>query len=191
MLQDEERGSRPCPVRGDGLTESFANASIKPASNTLRAWEDLNARQRAFLEAVYRADKREEAFQRSAFSRGLKSRPADEWRWMLFHSGHSPIPTRLLELRLLGLLDPGAGSTFAALERRGLLLTENRRARTRLGVRERLHVRLTTAGRKAARAGLGESGPKRLPPGASQHRSEHRLFVTPGDRRFYEEKRDE
>lgn len=48
------------------------------SSKALARWEELNERQRAYLEAVYRADQGEEEYQRSAFHRGWERRPADE-----------------------------------------------------------------------------------------------------------------
>ncbi len=113
-------GSRAKPGPAGGRT-----------SKALSRWLDLNERQRAYLEAVYRADQNEEAFQRSAWRRGWERRPADEWRWLLYHHEFSPIRAKLLRL---GLVDKGTGSTFAALEERGLLLTRHARERVGRGI---------------------------------------------------------
>jgi len=88
-------------------------------------WRELNDRQRAYLEAVYRADQDEEAWQRSAWSRGGRAAPTDEWRWILYGSTvFNETPLRIA-LKEKNLVDPGSGSTFAALAERGLLLTRH------------------------------------------------------------------
>lgn len=132
------------------------------------AWEALNDRQRAYLEAAYREDQRAEAFERSAFSHGLSRRPANEWRWIPYGS---PLVESSLQtaLKVRGLVDKGTGSTFVALRDRGLLLTCHRSVPVRVGKLagnvEVLDVRMTRKGRTVARAGLGEKTPKKLPPG--------------------------
>jgi len=129
----------------------------------LDAWRELNDRQRAYLEAVYRADPNEEAHERSTWSRGYERRPANEWRWIPYHSEFSQVRDKLLRLNLV---DAGTGSTFDALARRGLILTRTSPIGTYQGLVDLLYLRLTTTGRKVARAGLGEKPPVRSPPGS-------------------------
>ncbi len=138
------------------------------STKALTRWRELNDRQRAYLVAVYSADQAAEATERSAWSRGLERRPADEWRWLLYGS---PLVESPLQLALAAedLVDRGTGSTFAALADRGLLLTRHARMRVVLGGRagtvEVLYVRMTALGRKVARAGLGDKAPEKLPVG--------------------------
>ncbi len=131
-------------------------------------WGELNDRQRAYLEAVYRADQTAEAWERSAWSRGMERRPADEWRWILYGSPLVQSPLQLA-LATKDLVDKGTGSTFAALEGRGLLLTRHAMVRVviggRVGTVEVLYIRMSTPGRKVARTGLGEKAPEKLPAG--------------------------
>ncbi|MEW6638348.1 MAG: hypothetical protein AB1425_16210 [Actinomycetota bacterium] len=137
-------------------------------SEAAEAWEALGDRQRAYLEAAYREDQRAEDFERSAFSRGLSRRPADEWRWIPY--GSSLVGSFLqAALKVRGLVYKGTGSTFAALRDRGLLLTRHRSVPVRLGKLAGnagvLDVRMTRKGRGVARATLGEEAPKKPPPG--------------------------
>jgi hypothetical protein len=68
------------------------------------------------------------------------------------------------DLRRKGKHDPGAGSTLAVLERRGLVLVVHDEMFVPLvGMVPRIRVRVTTAGRAAARAGRGTTAPTRPP----------------------------
>lgn len=108
----------------------------------------LNERQRAYLLVAYDEDQyQEEAHRRPGLS------PPSVWRWMeygpvggrkLFGSG--PLRDTLQRLKLI---DAGAGSTWAALAERGLILLQYRA--TPLPRMSSLFVRMTTDGRKAAR----------------------------------------
>ena len=99
----------------------------------------------------------------------MRTPPALEWRWCDFAIkapatlvGYTSIQR---ELRDAGEHDPGAGSSQAALRRRGLVkVTEDLIHLPPLGRVPRVRVQLTTAGRAAARAGLGER-PRRLAKG--------------------------
>lgn len=122
-------------------------------------WDALNDRPRQYLEAIFRVDQAAERDESSRWSRGQTRRPADVWRWLPYDLASVGCPTPL-KRRLLreNLVDPGTGSTFSALARRGLILYEE-------GDGFMARIRLTTLGRKVARFGLGESAPKRLAPG--------------------------
>ncbi|ABW35086.1 hypothetical protein Dgeo_3045 (plasmid) [Deinococcus geothermalis DSM 11300] len=129
---------------------------------------ELNARQRLYLLAALKIDQRQEAHHSQAFARGDLSeaqRPASEWRWMPYgrwlHLWGTP-PTPLREEITRDEVDEGTGSTWAALERRGLIETQSREVRAG-GVKYHLqHVKLTVKGRKLARqlAGHGPAVPK-------------------------------
>src|SRR5918911_3531564 len=83
-------------------------------------WQELNPRQSAYLQALYDVDKAEEADRRRAAAGGSFSRtPASEWRWMMYGPVAPPSPLYQV-LRDAGLVDPGTGSTWSALEVRGL-----------------------------------------------------------------------
>ena len=153
---------------GSRKTGTRAGGEAAGATKAHARWSELNDRQRAYLEAVYRADQDAEAWERSAWSQGRERRPADVWRWLLYGS---PLVDSSLQLALAtsGLVDRGTGSTFAALEGRGLLLTRHARMHVVLGkwsgMVEVLYVRMTAPGRKVVRAGLGEKAPQKLPAG--------------------------
>ncbi len=69
-------------------------------------------------------------------------------------------------LKNAGIHDPGAGSSLAALERRGLLLVRHdMRYIPLLGNVSVVQVRMTTSGRAAVRAGLGTAAPRKTPKG--------------------------
>lgn len=151
------RGSgKVSTARGRGEQRAGSGSLV---SRDLTRWLDFNERQRAYLAAVYREDQQEEARQRSAWARGTKAAPAEEWRWVLYGS---PVvdETRLRSaLKEVRLVDRGAGSTFAALADRGLLLT--RKALVRVlqfvgatGDVEVLYARMTKKGRAAVRAAI-------------------------------------
>lgn len=130
----------------------------KHRGKALSRWLELNERQRIYLEAAYWEDQKEEAWQRSAWSRGWERRPADEWRWILYGSPLIDETPLRVALKTKGFVDAGTGSTFAALADRGLLLTRKASMQVRLGNRigdvEVLYVRMTTKGRAAVRAGV-------------------------------------
>ena len=84
-------------------------------------WQSLNARQQAYMRAIYQADQEVEAAERSRWSRGGRSREASAWRWMLYVNlnGHD-LPVKR-HLALTQQISEGTGSTLEALERRGLI----------------------------------------------------------------------
>ena len=101
-------------------------------------WDDLNERQQAYLTAIYKTDQEAEANENSRWHQGLQKRPADVWRWLRHettaYGGDSLLKARI---RKLEMLDPGTGSTYNALEARGLILCRyaNRRDEITLSVR--------------------------------------------------------
>src|SRR5437868_4923568 len=123
---------------------------------------DLNDRQRAYLLAIFETDQAVEADMRSIPYRPFQSRPkASEWRWLEYATGS--VPTALYKRLSRGkLIDQGTGSTFEALRARGLVLLRYER-----GVfgEEIPFIRLTTNGRRLARAWTGAKAHKAPPPG--------------------------
>jgi hypothetical protein len=144
----------------------------KHRGKALSRWLELNERQRIYLEAAYREDQKEEAWQRSAWSWGGRAAPADEWRWILYGSPLIDATPLRTALKTKDLVDAGTGSTFAALADRGLLLTRKAWMQVRLGNRigdvEVLYVRMTTKGRAAIRAGIEEPPPEGCLPGETK-----------------------
>lgn len=162
-VESDEVIHDPKAVPQKGHSESTqTEQTLKEPSNLApmpSAWQELNDRQRQYLEVIYRADTEAEAAEAASWKRGWKRRPADVWRWLPYNLTNLGSPTPL-KRRLLrcNLVDQGTGSTFDALARRGLILYEE-------GDGLMARIRLTTQGRKIARIGLGESAPKKLPTG--------------------------
>lgn len=127
-------------------------------------WEELNDRQRTYLDVLFRVDQNLEAEQRQRAARGqFTSAPARAWRRIDFNNPIGPV-RRALEAR--GVYDSGAGATLAALRKRGLIDTE-----TMPGVlQDQVSVWLTRAGRAAVRAGTGATTPARPPKGLLSER---------------------
>jgi hypothetical protein len=132
-----------------------------------QAWDQLNERQQAYLLAMYDADQATEADIASRRRRMQETPPASQWRWLLYAvKGGLADDTRIqATVRRQGKLDPGAGSSLAALRRRELVLVRDNLRNTILGVVEVVEARLTTAGRAAARAGRDEAPKRRTPSG--------------------------
>lgn len=123
-------------------------------------WQSLNKRQQDYLKAVYEIDQAQESNIKAAAARGFWNKtPASVWRWMPYNAADSAL---LLRITGLGYRDHGTGSTFAALERRGLILCRYERDVLGLPI---LFVQITKAGRKLVRDALGIQVPKALPPG--------------------------
>lgn len=130
---------------------------------------DLNERQRAYLTALYDCDQSEENARRARAARGdwFDRTPASEWRWMMY----GPVlPPSMLYMKLshAKLIDPGTGSTWQALEDRGLV--QCRYIPDALNITTLLQVKITPAGRKLIRAARGEQRPKALPKGQLKER---------------------
>jgi hypothetical protein len=124
------------------------------------SWGDLNKRQQTYLQAVYEVDQAQEANIKLGGARGRwKSTPASEWRWMPYNASGAALLRRIQEA---GYRDEGTGSTFAALERRGLVLCKYEPATLGGPI---LFVQITKAGRKLVREVLGFKATKALPVG--------------------------
>ncbi|MFD0352932.1 hypothetical protein ACFVHW_04170 [Streptomyces sp. NPDC127110] len=134
----------------------------KPSKSEL--WQALNDRQRLYLKAAFEEDQRAEA------RAGLDPRPAAEWRWLMYSIkapknlvGRSTIQ---YVVERQGQLDTGAGSSLAALRRRGLLeVRPTVVLLARLGAVDAVEVQLTRLGRAVTRAGLGIPPTTKIPTG--------------------------
>src|SRR6266852_403686 len=85
------------------------------------SWGDLNERQQEYLQAIFEVDQEQEADEHSMWTRGGRTRPAREWRWIEYGM-FDGMPTSLYsKLYLRNLIDEGTGSTFNALEARNLI----------------------------------------------------------------------
>ncbi|MEC3995172.1 hypothetical protein VSR01_17180 [Actinacidiphila sp. DG2A-62] len=121
-------------------------------SKAQTAWDRLNTRQRTYLEAIYHEDQAREEAHQAESARTWDSTPARVWRRLPLNSASSALARRL---RSKGVHDPGAGSTLTALATRGLVEVDHVP-----GVLSTIVcVRITPAGRAAARAGLGYGPP--------------------------------
>src|SRR5919202_1032824 len=96
--------------------------STVPRSDTaLAAWQALTDRQRAYLTCAYQVDQEREAAEGRAWARGGRRRPAAEWRWLRYGDEWGGASALLRRVQERGLADTGAGATWAALDRRGLI----------------------------------------------------------------------
>lgn len=131
-------------------------------SKHLNLWQELNERQQLTLTAIYHVDQKVESEEAARWRLGWEKRPAAVWRSLRYPdlNGHETFLHKLL--RKAGVIDEGLGSTLQALERRQLCECNYYQVR---GKSELLSVKLTTTGRAVARAGLGESAPKKPPKG--------------------------
>ncbi len=129
-------------------------------------WQSLNARQQAYMRAIYQADQEVEAAERSRWSRGGRSREASAWRWMLYVNldGHD-LPVKR-HLALTQLISEGTGSTLEALERRGLIEVrydiDTYNGRKILTNEPIPAIQITKAGRALVRKALGVSSSKQI-----------------------------
>ncbi len=124
------------------------------------AWADLNKRQQDYLKAVYDVDQGQELSIKRAGGEGhWNSTPASVWRWMPYNAAGASLLRRVEDM---GYRDHGTGSTFAALERRGLVLCRYEPGSLGGPI---LFVRITKDGRKMVRDALNLKAPKALPPG--------------------------
>lgn len=133
-------------------------------------WAELNGRQREYLKAVYKFDQAAEAANTGGDWFGRRRPPASEWRWLPYTA--NPVTGEasdlLLYLREKKLVSPGTGSTFQALEARGLILCRYEDHSTRFHADSWLFVQITTLGRKVIRQAAGEQREKPLPRGTLQ-----------------------
>lgn len=163
----------PAPAQDDqeqdDQEQDQRSAAAGRRSKAQLAWQQLNERQRTYLAAIYDADQAAERTNTQVRARGERTPPADVWRWLPYAVGtligtdHTALQQRL---RHHGVLDAGAGATLEALRARGLILIRH-------GIialaSPTVEVRLATAGRAAARAGLGVTAPARTPKGLLSH----------------------
>lgn len=114
-------------------------------------WAELNERQQAYMRIIYDHDWTQEYWAKKEAMRTRRSRPADQWRWIEYVDyphGHSPLKRDLKEK---GLVDPGTGSTFEALRRRGYILVKSEKVGPHPLSDWTTEVRLTTKGRRLVR----------------------------------------
>ncbi len=114
-------------------------------------WGELNERQRHYLQAIYTVDQekeREQAYIRQIPRLRMGAPKASVWRWI----NYTPMVgnARLHDLIGKHYIDSGTGSTFEALETRGLIECQHRKA-ARFG-KYNLYVKITKLGRKVVRA---------------------------------------
>ncbi|MHA4819997.1 helix-turn-helix transcriptional regulator [Streptomyces aculeolatus] len=164
VVMDAWRRTRPAdvvPVLPQRVVKKEAPAAQQ------QVWDALNGRQRTYLTCIFQQDQEAEEDQRHRRRLGGAGRRAVEWRRMdlaLYAPpelvGHTRIQSLL---RQAGVHDPGAGSSVAALERRGLVMTYRDRVHVQgLGEVRRTRVELTRHGRAVTRQALGvvrEKGP--------------------------------
>jgi hypothetical protein len=130
------------------------------SSRDMPSWGDLNERQQEYLKSVFEVDQALEANVKLAGARGRwNSTPASEWRWMPYNASSTALLRRIQDA---GYRDEGTGSTFAALERRGLVLCKYEPGSIGAPI---LFVQITKVGRKLVREGLGLKAPRALPTG--------------------------
>ncbi|MFI7356078.1 helix-turn-helix domain-containing protein [Streptomyces avidinii] len=156
VVMDAWHRSRP----EDPLLVLPARRARQPSEDSMAAWHALNDRQRNYLACIFQQDQEAEDEQRQNRYVGAERRPAAEWRRMtlaLYAPADVVGYTRIQErLREAGVHDPGAGSSVAALERRGLIVALRDRVYIDgLGDVPRTRVEMTRRGRAVARAALG------------------------------------
>ena len=125
-------------------------------------WDSLNARQRAYMQAIYETDQEQEEMERARAAHTKRSLPASEWRWIRHwtspFTGDTPLKQRL---RAVGLVDPGTGATFEALETRGLIEVDYEGYDRSVPL-----IKITPLGRKLVRSALDlKASTNRLPVG--------------------------
>jgi hypothetical protein len=119
----------------------------------LQTFEGLNERQRTWLLVIYRHDQQAEEWAKGAWTRGENTQPASVWRWLEYGLVDTPLADGRGQLQQAlyraKVWDQGAGATMAVLTERGLIQTKTENA----VIGNLLSIKLTTAGRAAARAG--------------------------------------
>jgi len=134
---------------------------MRTEQSQVEMWQSLNKRQQTYLQAVYEVDQAIEASRRHWAARGRwSSTKAAEWRWMPYNAVGAALLRKIQEA---GYQDRGTGSTFAALERRGLVLCKYEPGSLGGPI---LCVQITKAGRRLVREALHlKKAPKALPGG--------------------------
>lgn len=139
--------------------------TTKPSKHA-SAWGELNTRQQAYLRLIFELDQQREKTERSGDWQRFKPRPASEWRWLEYSELFGISSELRRRIKEANLVDPGTGSTFKALSTRKLI-----EIRYPYGSDAPwLDCKLTVTGRAVARAGLGESAPKKAPKGQLRER---------------------
>lgn len=138
-----------------------------PSAAGVRArWKELNERQGASLQAIYAIDQAKEQDQHRAWRRGERPAKATTWRWIQY-TGDTMLRDRLHTAG--GLVDPGTGATFAALEQRGLIEAKYENEPGLFGEPAVVpYVKITPTGRRVVRAALGEQRERKPPAGTLQ-----------------------
>ncbi|MGU3567456.1 hypothetical protein [Paenibacillus sp. D51F] len=128
---------------------------------SVNPWEGLNKRQQLYLTAIYETDQDEERNAKASAAIDRHSRPADEWRWLPYGYDQYGNMLPLMErIHSLNLIDQGTGSTFKALESRGMI---SLRWEPTTLVDKIPIVRITAKGRRVVRKATGEVRPKKQP----------------------------
>ena len=128
-------------------------------SKHLHLWGKLNQRQQATLTAIYRTDQSVEVAQKEGWRLGSIREKASVWRNLQYYFEPTSYETLLHKLLFqAGVVDQGLGSTLQVLERHKLIECNYYDG-------ELISIKLTTTGRAVARAGRGESAPKKPPKG--------------------------
>ncbi|MFD0686022.1 hypothetical protein [Actinomadura fibrosa] len=119
----------------------------KAQQQALATWQALPAQHATCLTVIYRADQAAEAEQRGAWTTGGRTEKASVWRWRPYRPVRTPPADSLAaQLRAHGLNHAAALAAFTALDDHGLIEVRP------CGTQGR-DIKLTTAGRKVARAG--------------------------------------
>ena len=118
------------------------------SQTALSQWNELNPRQQKYLALIFQIDQASEKHEKQSWFKGEERRSAAEWRWM-FYGDLNFMESRLKSLlRDAGYVDPGTGSTFKALERRGLIECA--------GEVPELQIKMTKLGRQVIRKGTNK-----------------------------------
>lgn len=130
-----------------------SSGSGRPASDRSRD-PVLNERQQTYLDVLYAIDQDNEHAQQRRWHAQHEHLPAEQWRWITYGIQHPAAEPTYAQQQLSrhGILDSGAGATLAALGRRSLIETRQCLLEGPAGPVWHLQVRLTRAGRAAARA---------------------------------------
>ncbi len=126
------------------------------------AWNKLNQRQQAYMQFIFERDQAQERAEKRRSALDRSSQSAELWRWIEYADtmhGHTPLKQAIKDA---GLVDPGTGSTFKALETRGYILVKYERVAPHPLSDLIVWVRLTTKGRKLVRAALHLTAPQKM-----------------------------
>lgn len=148
LKKQDMHNTLPVPDAAPAVTPPVSQPDEAAPDKKRAPWDALNERQRHYLTAIYEVDQSQEEDQRVAGAMGDWDRqPASEWRWIRYYSEHGD--TEVQEAIGREHIDPGTGSTFAALEKRGLIETTGNVDQFNL------KIKITKQGRAAVRAALG------------------------------------